>query len=174
MDDDPVSPQEAQPNGLSVELRRARGNGRGVFAVRPIPAGAVVLTFGGARLARDRIADFTHTLEVADGVFLGPSGGVDDYVNHACEPNCAVFVEGDAVVLRAVRDVAAGEQVTMDYSLTMITDPTAFECRCGAPRCRGRVQPFPRLPAALRREYARRGLVPDWVVRRERRAASGK
>lgn len=169
MDDDPVP----QPDGLAVELRRASGNGRGVFAVRPIPAGAVVLVFGGPRLGRDQITDFTHTLEIDDGVFLGPSGGIDDYVNHACEPNGAVFVEGDAVVLRAVRPIAVGEQVTMDYSLTMVTDPTAFDCGCGSPRCRGRVRPFPRLPARLRREYAARGMVPEWVVRRERRAGSG-
>jgi hypothetical protein len=145
-------------------VARVHGNGRGAFAAQPFQPGETVLVFGGSLVALEQLADFTHCLEIAPALFLGPSGGVDDFVNHSCEPNCRVDVDAAGPVLRALRPVAPGEELTYDYSTLMVRDPTSFDCRCGSARCRGRIVAFGALPPDLREDYARRGLVPAFVL----------
>ncbi len=55
-------------------------------------------------------------------------------MNHSCAPNCFGTLYGFEV---ALRDIAAGEQLTNDYG-TLIQEPhEGFACTCGAPDCRG-------------------------------------
>jgi hypothetical protein len=56
------------------------------------------------------------------------------YMNHACD--AVTIGVADAFEI-AVRDVAEGEQVTCDYGILNMLD--AFDCRCGAASCRGRI-----------------------------------
>jgi hypothetical protein len=144
--------------------RPAGASGLGVFATREFREGDHVLTFRGPWQRKDELDDFTHTLEIGPGLFLGPSGQVDDYVNHSCEPNCRVDLTGDAPALRALRPIAAGEEVTYDYSTLMVEDPTTFRCACGAPQCRGVIGPYRTLPRELQRRYEREKRVPTFVV----------
>ena len=54
------------------------------------------------------------------------------FLNHSCEPN--VGVQGN-IIFVAMRDVAAGEELTIDYA--MIDDDDArMDCGCGTPSCR--------------------------------------
>jgi hypothetical protein len=55
--------------------------------------------------------------------------------NHSCEPNTR-FIGLDVIATRAI---ARGEELTLDYAEFLDERAEAFECRCGAPRCRGRV-----------------------------------
>lgn len=55
--------------------------------------------------------------------------------NHACSPNTA-FRGLDVV---AIRDIARGEELTLDYSSAMNERSEPFDCRCGSPACRGRI-----------------------------------
>jgi len=130
------------------------GKGKGVLAVDAFAAGEVVLEFRGQHLRHRDIVDFTHCLEVRPGEYLGPSGAADDFVNHSCAPNCRVVAEDGAVLLRALRDIAGGEELTFDYSRNLWDDPTAFFCDCGTVACRGEVRgplPSPSARAGNRR-----------------------
>lgn len=67
-----------------------------------------------------------------------PSGSpVDadpDLLNHSCDPTLA-WVDG-GTRLAAFRDVAAGEELTVDYA-TCTTDPAMLlRCHCETYRCR--------------------------------------
>ena len=94
-------------------------------------------------------------IQLADGFFLAAldSAEYEDvmlFLNHSCEPNVGV---GGNVVFVAMRDIAAGEELTLDYA--MFDDgPDQMTCRCGQPTCRGIVtgQDW-RLPA-LQAKYA--------------------
>jgi hypothetical protein len=56
------------------------------------------------------------------------------YMNHSCDP---VSLSPGVDFELAVRDIAAGEEVTCDYaSLNLEQD---LECLCGAPGCRKRI-----------------------------------
>ena len=134
--------------------------GRCVWAGLPLALGEEVLTFGGERYTHDQLSDFTHCLEIAPGVYLGPSGEADDYVNHSCHPNCHVAVVEDHFVLRANAAIAAGDEITFDYSTVMWNDPTSFVCKCGWPNCRGVIRSFPYLPERTKARYIALGFVP--------------
>ena len=58
------------------------------------------------------------------------------YGNHSCDP---ALWHTDAFTLAARRDLAPGDEVTVDYATQ--TAEAAFEmaCRCGSALCRGRV-----------------------------------
>lgn len=55
--------------------------------------------------------------------------------NHSCEPNCGF----EGLDMLAVRDVAAGEELTLDYALFCDAGMEPFDCACGAASCRGRI-----------------------------------
>lgn len=77
-------------------------------------------------------------LQVADNLFLAPVGEIEFeavmmFLNHSCEPN--VGIQGQ-IVFVAMRDVAAGEELTLDYA-TIDHDTPPLTCQCGATACRG-------------------------------------
>lgn len=55
--------------------------------------------------------------------------------NHSCDPNTRY--SGLDVV--AIRDIAAGEELTLDYGTLCDENMAPFDCQCGAPNCRGRI-----------------------------------
>ena len=58
-------------------------------------------------------------------------------VNHSCEPNVGM---GGNVLLVSMRDIAAGEELTIDYALFLGNPGFAMDCRCGTAACRGVVR----------------------------------
>jgi SET domain-containing protein len=130
-----------------LEVRQSVIDRRGGFAGEPIPAGGLIGEYVGelittaealkreADLSRPSILTFWIDDQWAiDGMF----GGNDTiYLNHSCEPNCYCEVDPAArrVFMRAKRDIAAGEELTIDYAY----DPAEpwEKCLCGAPTCRG-------------------------------------
>jgi hypothetical protein len=60
--------------------------------------------------------------------------GVLMRINHSCEPNVGM---GGNVLLVAMRDIAAGEELTIDYALFLSDTGFAMDCRCRTAACRG-------------------------------------
>lgn len=93
-------------------------------------------------------------------------GYPDRHVNYSCDPNAWEFYEGTSSHLVARRDIAAGDEIAIDYNVD-IANGTAWPCRCGTARCRGEVVgDFFLLPVQWQREY--RPLLAEWFVRRHR------
>ena len=95
-----------------------------MFAVAPIAAGEVVAVKGGHIVDTATMQDLPDRLretdiQIAEGLHLVAmtDAEFDDvmlFINHSCAAN--VGVAGN-VVLAAMRDVAAGEELTLDYCL---------------------------------------------------------
>ncbi|GFO35810.1 histone-lysine N-methyltransferase, partial [Plakobranchus ocellatus] len=68
-------------------------------------------------------------------------GNIGRYVNHSCQPNCEMQkwnVNGlYRMVLFALRDIEAGEELGYDYNFDPFNQETQQECRCGSAECRG-------------------------------------
>ena len=121
----------------------SRIQGRGLFATAPILAGDIVAIKGGhivdtatlqalperLRNSEIQIADGFHLVALRDEEYEP----VMLFINHSCGPN--VGFAGN-VVLVAMRDITAGEELTTDYALFDDSDEL-MQCRCGAPACRG-------------------------------------
>jgi len=127
---------KGEPSGIA---------GRGLVAVEPIAAGEVVAVKGGHTVTEQQLRALPERLQnsavqITDDLHLVAL--TDDeyeavmlFVNHSCEPNVGF---GGNVVLVAMRDVAAGEELTTDYALFDDHDD-AMDCACGSPSCRQRI-----------------------------------
>ena len=58
------------------------------------------------------------------------------FINHSCDANCETSEEDGRVWIKAIRKIAAGEEITYDYCLYDGGDDEAI-CNCGAKNCRG-------------------------------------
>jgi D-alanine-D-alanine ligase-like ATP-grasp enzyme len=55
--------------------------------------------------------------------------------NHSCRPNTIY----DGLDVIALRDIAQGEELTLDYSHLLDESAEPFDCTCGAPQCKKRI-----------------------------------
>ena len=139
-------------------------HGRGVFTEEAIRQRATVLRYAGPFLRYADTTPQTYAVQVAPDLYLGASGGPDDYVNHCCEPNCGLVIRSpDDVTLVAIRDIAAGEEITFDYATTMDEDDFQMPCHCGVPSCRKLVRDGKHLPGDIWERYARLDILPEYV-----------
>ena len=157
-----ISPKATKgtPSGIS---------GRGLVALEPIAAGEVVAVKGGHivdavtfRALPDRLRN--TDIQIADDLHLvaleeAEYDPVMLFLNHPCEPN--VGFAGNVVVV-AMRDIAAGEELTTDYAFFDDYDG-AMECRCGTPSCRGVVDGRDWRRPELQQRY---GPYFSWYLRR--------
>ena len=70
--------------------------------------------------------------------------------NHSCDPN--LWWSGDDLV--ALRDIAAGEELTYDYATGGLAAGTLLRCNCGSTRCRGLIEADDWRIPQLQRRYA--------------------
>lgn len=144
-----------------IKVRRSPIHGNGVFANRDIPAGTEIIRYRGRLLTHEEAdqryggnVDEGHTYlftlnehYVIDG---NDNGNSARWINHSCDPNCqAVTVEDarerperDRIVIEALRDISAGEELSFDYGIVLDVPHTAarkrvWACLCGSPRCTG-------------------------------------
>jgi hypothetical protein len=142
--------------------------GKGVFAAEDIDAGEEVLQFGGPvvgvkELPRPYTAINDYYLQIGVNTFLGPSGKLDDYVNHSCEANTAVTFASGVIKLVALAFIPAGSQITFDYSTTMDNFWWEMACACGSENCRRKVKNFVDLSEQLKAKYIKMGVVPEYI-----------
>lgn len=148
---------------------KTNSHGRGVYARRPFRKGEWILNFRGKIYhSRDNPrglnAARNHFLQIGIDRFLGPSQTPDNFVNHSCDPNCGVRLQGEEVQLFALRSIKKGEEIRFDYSTTMVFDEWSMPCRCKSSKCRNIIEEFPRLSGETRRRYQSVGAVPRYVL----------
>jgi hypothetical protein len=151
-----------------AEVRTAGPHGDGSFASHVIRAGTTVAVFGGYPVTRAALDELPierqrRSMQIDDDLFLvsGEQPERGDRVNHSCRPNCAMFGN---VVLVALRDIDAGEQLTFDYATSDGCDYDEFDCSCGEPTCRGRITGNDWMLPELQRAY--RGWFSPYLARR--------
>lgn len=94
------------------------GAGLGVFARIDLPAGATLEVIGvlvRRESVSDRCTHFAdcHKFRVGDKLLIPV--GYGGLVNHSAEPNLEKRIEGERVFLRALRPIAAGEELFFRY-----------------------------------------------------------
>ncbi|MBK7601195.1 MAG: SET domain-containing protein [Acidobacteria bacterium] len=73
------------------------------------------------------------------------------YVNHSCNPN--VFFDVEKNELRALRDIAPGEEFRYFYPSTEWEMDEPFDCKCGEAQCCGRIEGASRMPPEVLKRY---------------------
>jgi len=145
--------------------------GKGVFSKKNFFVGDFIMDFGGKIYQLedlpkpyDTVDD--HYMQIDDTLYLGPSGAFDDFINHSCDPNCGVQINGEKVQLLAIKNIAVGDELTWDYSTTMAEDNWEMDCLCGTRNCRGRIRDFKYLPVEIQKQYLLAKVVPEYILRK--------
>ena len=97
--------------------------GLGLFATTAIRRGAFIVEYSGERIptreakARERTTGTRYMFEInsrwtVDG---SPRSNIGRYANHSCWPNAESAVSKGKVILRALRAIEPGEEITYDY-----------------------------------------------------------
>ncbi len=153
----PVSPSRRKTpaaSGKRIQVRRSGVHGKGVFALQDIAEGETLIEYVGQVISWDEAQDrhphdpndpnhtfYFHVNEdrVIDALYGGNSSR---WINHSCAPNCEADEDNDRIFIKAIRNIAAGEELNYDYGL-IIDEPytpellAEYPCWCGAKKCRG-------------------------------------
>lgn len=128
------------------DFRLSPIQGIGSFARAPIKQGEVVEIIGGVVMDEVEFRAFMQTVPQFNAIQIDEQlhlveqpeitqqrGGGS--LNHSCDSNLWL---ADEVTLIARRDIAAGEELTVDYALFSGEAGAilAHACRCGSPVCR--------------------------------------
>lgn len=141
-------------HGRRIQVRRSGVHGKGVFALKTIAEGAQIIEYVGERISWKKAlkrhphdpSDPNHTfyfhIDDKHVIDAGVGGNAARWINHACAPNCEADETDGRVFIKALRDIAPGEELFYDYGLVIDDRYTRklkkqFACRCGSADCRG-------------------------------------
>ena len=136
---------------ISIPHSTSAAEQKGVFALSAVPKGTLLAVFGGKTLGLTDAShleatypNYPYFLQVESGLWQIPhrvdTPDAPDYINHRCDANAGML---DSTQVVALRHIAAGEEITIDYAT--INDGSStwaadnFVCGCGAAVCRGTV-----------------------------------
>ena len=137
-----------------IEVRNSPIHGAGVFALRRIRKGTVVVEYLGDRVSHEEVDErYADKLDTDSHTFLftvnskividaGRNGNEARFINHACDPNCESTIKNKRVFIEAIRTIQPGEELNYDYAIGRDPDDAPnvdeiFACRCGSANCRG-------------------------------------
>jgi SET domain-containing protein len=123
-------------------IRSSSIHAAGCYTTRSFKKGVRVCEYEGPRFTKD-VADDRYQDRFITYLFsCGNDGMVIDgfgtamFINHSCDPNCETEDHEGRIFVVAIRDIAAGEELTYEYNLYDSDDAEA-DCYCGAAKCRG-------------------------------------
>ncbi|KAH1023624.1 hypothetical protein HUJ04_012791 [Dendroctonus ponderosae] len=134
----------------SVGVYRSRIHGKGLFCLRDIEPGEMVIEYAGEvirSILTDKREKFYNSKGIGCYMFRVDDNFVVDatmkgnaarFINHSCDPNCyskVVEIVGHKhIIIFALRRILSGEELTYDYKFPFEEDK--IPCTCGAKRCR--------------------------------------
>ena len=137
-----------------IQTRRSGVHGKGVFALQDLAEGETLIEYTGEVISWPEAlrrhphdpAQPQHTFyfHIDDSRVIDAKHGGNSsrWINHSCQPNCEAEEHGGRVFIKALRNIAAGEELFYDYGLVIDARYTKkllaeYPCWCGAQCCRG-------------------------------------
>jgi hypothetical protein len=157
---------------VRLTVKASSINGRGVFAEDDIRQGELVHRMGGRRVSLMRCVWelATGAIRIDDPLSIRKYtylvlDDVSIRFNHCCQANSGIANEVDLV---ALRDIARGEEITFDYSMTvrrsLYTALWRMPCNCGSPMCRKEIGDVRSVPPQHLQRYLRAGALQDFIL----------
>jgi SET domain-containing protein len=159
-----------------VIVKESSINGLGVFSLRSIAKGELVLAIDDSRIVTPELlldesnGEFEYHCDyLADKVILMKFP--ERHINHSCDPNTFVRTISGIRYVFALRPISSFEEITYDYCINGFGD-VLWECNCGSPRCRKTIHSdFFHLPHGLQVEYL--PLLDNWYIEKYREKVQG-
>jgi uncharacterized protein len=127
---------------MGLIIRSSAIHAAGCYTTTRIPKGKRLAEYTGPRLSKDEAdvlyeaSPITYLFGLGDGSIVIDGHCMAMFINHSCDPNCETDEDGGRVWIRAIKNIAAGSEITYDYCLYDGGDEPAT-CNCGAKNCRG-------------------------------------
>jgi SET domain-containing protein len=129
----------------AVDVKPSPIDGHGAYAAEPIPARRKIGEIRGESMSvkearrRAKAQRRIMIVEVSERMAIDASQSSDPlrYTNHSCQPNAVLRICQGRVEIYAMRALAAGEEITVNYGETH--HEGRLRCRCGAPGCVGKL-----------------------------------
>jgi SET domain-containing protein len=127
---------------MGLIIRSSAIHAAGCYTTTPIRKGARVAEYTGHRLTKAEAdqayeaSPITYLFGLGDGSVVIDGHSAAMFINHSCDANCETSEEKGRVWIKAIRPIAAGEEITYDYCLYDGGEDEAL-CNCGATLCRG-------------------------------------
>ena len=117
----------------------------GVYTNEFIPARRKVIEYRGEKISRKETKRRAESSDLIYLFTLDPYWAIDgsvggsgaQYINHSCEPNLIARILKGHILYMSLRDIKAGEELTVDYHFDKKVEKVL--CRCGAAKCRGTI-----------------------------------
>jgi SET domain-containing protein len=126
----------------ALVIRSSSIHAAGCYTTRRIKKGTRVCEYDGPRFAKDvaderyKDRDITYLFSSESDGMVIDGFGTAMFINHSCDPNCESEDADGRIFVVAIRDIAAGEELTYEYNL-YDSDDDRQDCYCGAVQCRG-------------------------------------
>lgn len=145
-----------------LKLKPSRLGSQGIFTTVKIKRNIPIIEVTGDLFTSTNLPDSPAMLQVGPDLFIGPSGGIDDHMNHSCDPNCYLHIVGNRAIAYALYDIQADSELTFDYSTssTDTLDVWQMKCNCGSVNCRNIISGLHYLSPAAREEMKKKGMLP--------------
>lgn len=111
----------AHERKVQLSVQKSGIHGYGVFTNEPLKKGQFIAELRGSRVTHENHIH-GQSNRYPDWIGVGKNTWIDpidefQYLNHSCDPNAGL--KGDKILkMYAMRDIAQGEEITIDYSTT--------------------------------------------------------
>jgi uncharacterized protein len=130
---------------FAVQVAPSRIDGQGAFAAEAIPPrlkigeirGESITVAAARRRAKGNARIMIVEISQRKAVDFSQSTDPMRYTNHSCRPNARLCIRQGRVEFYALRAIAAGEEITVDYGETH--HEGKLKCGCAQPGCVGRL-----------------------------------
>ncbi|HEX9000541.1 MAG TPA: SET domain-containing protein-lysine N-methyltransferase [Blastocatellia bacterium] len=140
-----TQPRPIPAQAPGIEVKPSTIDGKGTFATIPFKKGRKIAEFVGEKISRVETAKRLRgkrriricgldTYWAIDG---SVGGNGTQFINHSCAPNCSLRQVRGHLIFFALKDIAPGDEILLDYEESYHDDNK--KCQCGAPNCRGRI-----------------------------------
>ncbi len=150
-----------------IVRKNTRKYGIGVFADQDIAKGEIIHEFGGKKVGLKEIVDrILSGKEIEDDPLqIGRRTYIDldsmsRSFNHSCDPNANMK---NRSTLFALRDIKKGEEITFDYSATIMPTDWEMPCKCGSKKCRKTISDVRSIPKAQLDMYLQNGGIQRYM-----------
>jgi len=131
------------PTSPRLLIRSSSIHAAGCYTLDAIPNGRRIMEYTGPLVSK-AVADERYSGRPVTYLFGFEDGSSDVidgfgtamFLNHCCAPNCDTDEKNGRIFIRAIRDIAPGEELVYEYNLYDSDDDPA-DCYCGEPNCRG-------------------------------------
>ena len=120
---------EVETRSAKLEVRLTSGK-KGLFAVVAIAMDEILIDLNGEAILS---SPTRRSLQMGEGKHAFGREESVGFLNHGCDPN--VFLDFRCLCVRALKDIRAGEEVTINYAATEYEMHDSFPCNCGSPDC---------------------------------------